>query len=64
MTVVLEDCDYVSGSHPPPQVTFAFCYPWEMESKRTTTSVMSAIPQTLAYMMANPQSDQAVFGMD
>lgn len=34
-----------------------------LESKRTTISVMSAIPQTLAYMMANPQSDKAVFGM-
>lgn len=34
-----------------------------LESKRTRISVMSAIPQTLAYMMANPQSDKAVFGM-
>ena len=34
-----------------------------LESKRTTISVMSALPQTLAYMMANPQSDKPVFGM-
>ncbi|MEQ9671255.1 MAG: type I restriction endonuclease subunit R [Coleofasciculus sp. G2-EDA-02] len=34
-----------------------------LESKRTTISVMSALPQTLAYMMANPNPEQAVFGM-
>ncbi len=34
-----------------------------LESKRTTISVMSALPQTLAYMMANPNPDKAVFGM-
>lgn len=34
-----------------------------LESKRTTISVMSALPQTLAYMMANPQPDKPVFGM-
>lgn len=32
-------------------------------SKRTTISVMSALPQTLAYMMANPQPDKPIFGM-
>jgi hypothetical protein len=34
-----------------------------LESKRTTISVLSALPQTLAYMMANPQTDKPVFGM-
>ncbi|MGI8503604.1 MAG: type I restriction endonuclease [Hassallia sp.] len=34
-----------------------------LESKRTTISVMSALPQTLAYMMANPQPDKPIFGM-
>jgi hypothetical protein len=34
-----------------------------LESKRTTISVMSALPQTLTYMMANPQPDKPVFGM-
>ncbi|MGI2905296.1 type I restriction endonuclease subunit R [Tolypothrix sp. VBCCA 56010] len=28
-----------------------------------TISVMSALPQTLAYMMANPQPDKPIFGM-
>ncbi|MBA3920756.1 MAG: type I restriction endonuclease subunit R [Nostocaceae cyanobacterium] len=34
-----------------------------LESKRTTISVMSALPQALAYMMANPYPDKPVFGM-
>ncbi|MDB9514986.1 type I restriction endonuclease subunit R [Kamptonema animale CS-326] len=34
-----------------------------LESKRTTISVMSAVPQTLAYMMANPNQDRPGFGM-
>jgi len=34
-----------------------------LESKRTTISVMSALPQTLAYMMANPQPHKPIFGM-
>jgi len=34
-----------------------------LESKRTTISVMSALPQTLTYMMANPAPDQPAFGM-
>lgn len=34
-----------------------------LESKRTTISVMSALPQTLAYMMANPHQDKPGFGM-
>jgi hypothetical protein len=34
-----------------------------LESKRTTISVMSALPQTLAYMMANPHQDKSGFGM-
>lgn len=34
-----------------------------LESKRTTISAMSALPQTLAYMMANPHPDRPVFGM-
>nr|WP_275994546.1 type I restriction endonuclease subunit R [Argonema antarcticum] len=34
-----------------------------LESKRTTISAMSALPQTLAYMMANPHPDKPVFGM-
>ncbi len=34
-----------------------------LESKRTTISVMSALPQTLAYMMANPQPNKSTFGM-
>jgi len=34
-----------------------------LESKRTTISVMSALPQTLTYMMANPPPDQPAFGM-
>lgn len=34
-----------------------------LESKRTTISVMSALPQTLAYMMANPLPEKPIFGM-
>lgn len=34
-----------------------------LESKRTAISVMSAIPQTLTYMMENPLADQPTFGM-
>ncbi len=34
-----------------------------LESKITTISVMSALPQTLAYMMANPQPHKPIFGM-
>ncbi len=34
-----------------------------LESKRTTISVMSALPQALAYMMANPHPDKPIFGM-
>ena len=34
-----------------------------LESKRTTISVMSALPQTLTYMMANPYPDKPAFGM-
>jgi hypothetical protein len=32
-----------------------------LESKRTTISVMSALPQTLAYMTANPRKDRPSF---
>lgn len=34
-----------------------------LESKKTTLSVLSALPQTLAYLMANPQPNKPVFGM-
>ncbi|TVP58986.1 MAG: type I restriction endonuclease subunit R [Nodularia sp. (in: Bacteria)] len=34
-----------------------------LESKKTTLSVWSAIPQALAYLMANPNPHQPVFGM-
>ena len=34
-----------------------------LESKRTTIWVMSAVPQTLAHMMANPRRDNPGFGM-
>ena len=34
-----------------------------LESKKTTLSIWSAVPQALAYLMANPQPDKPVFGM-
>jgi len=34
-----------------------------VESKRTSIPVPAALPQLLAYMLANPQSDRPVFGM-
>jgi len=34
-----------------------------LESKKTALSVWTALPQTLAYLMANPQSEQPSFGM-
>ncbi|MEB3338906.1 MAG: type I restriction endonuclease [Leptolyngbyaceae bacterium] len=34
-----------------------------LESKKTTLSVWSAIPQALAYLMANPHPDRPSFGM-
>ncbi|KAF3887184.1 MULTISPECIES: type I restriction endonuclease [Nostocales] len=34
-----------------------------VESKKTALSVVSALPQALAYLMANPYSSKAVFGM-
>ncbi|MEH2303662.1 MAG: type I restriction endonuclease [Nostoc sp.] len=34
-----------------------------LESKKTTLSVWSAVPQALAYMMANPNPSKPVFGM-
>ncbi|MGB7443461.1 MAG: type I restriction endonuclease [Coleofasciculaceae cyanobacterium] len=34
-----------------------------LESKKTALSVWSALPQTLAYLMANPQPEQLSFGM-
>ena len=34
-----------------------------LESKKTALSVWSALPQTLDYLMANPQPDQPSFGM-
>ena len=34
-----------------------------LESKKTTLSVWSALPQTLAYLMANPQPERPSFGM-
>jgi hypothetical protein len=34
-----------------------------LESKKTTLSVWSAVPQALADLMANPHPDQPVFGM-
>ncbi|AUT01195.1 type I restriction endonuclease subunit R [Nostoc sp. CENA543] len=34
-----------------------------LESKKTTLSVWSAIPQALAYLMVNPHPHQSVFGM-
>lgn len=34
-----------------------------LESKKTTLSVWSAVPQALAYLMANPNPHQPVFGM-
>lgn len=34
-----------------------------LESKKTALSVWSALPQTLAYLMANPQSERPSFGM-
>ncbi len=34
-----------------------------LESKKTTLSIWSALPQALAYLMANPQPNKPVFGM-
>lgn len=34
-----------------------------LESKKTTLSVLSALPQALAYLMANPHPNQPMFGM-
>jgi Type I restriction enzyme R protein N terminus (HSDR_N) len=34
-----------------------------LESKKTTLSVWSAVPQALTYLMANPNPDKSVFGM-
>jgi hypothetical protein len=34
-----------------------------LESKKTALSVWSALPQTLAYLMANPRPEQPGFGM-
>lgn len=34
-----------------------------VESKKTMLSVWSALPQALAYLMANPQSDQPAYGL-
>ncbi len=34
-----------------------------LESKKTTLSVWTALPQTLAYLMANPHPHQPVFGI-
>jgi hypothetical protein len=34
-----------------------------LESKKTTLSVWSALPQGLAYLMANPNPDKPVFGI-
>jgi hypothetical protein len=34
-----------------------------VESKKTMLSVWSALPQALAYLMANPQSDQPTYGL-
>ncbi|BAY22126.1 hypothetical protein NIES2100_18890 [Calothrix sp. NIES-2100] len=34
-----------------------------LESKKTTLSAWSAVPQALAYLMANPHPDKPVFGM-
>jgi hypothetical protein len=34
-----------------------------VESKKTMFSVWSALPQALAYLMANPQSDQPAYGL-
>lgn len=34
-----------------------------LESKKTTLSIWSAVPQALAYLMANPQPDKPVFGV-
>ncbi len=34
-----------------------------LESKKTVLSVWSALPQTLAYLMANPHPEQPSFGM-
>ncbi|MFN6536618.1 MAG: type I restriction endonuclease subunit R [Nostoc sp. EkiNYC01] len=34
-----------------------------VDSKRTSIPVAAALPQLLAYMLTNPQSDKSVFGM-
>jgi hypothetical protein len=34
-----------------------------IEAKRTSVGEQLAIPQTLAYMMANPYPERSVFGM-
>ena len=34
-----------------------------LESKKTTLSAWLAVPQALAYLMANPHADKPVFGM-
>ena len=34
-----------------------------LESKKTTLSALSALPQALTYLMANPNPDKPVFGM-
>ncbi len=34
-----------------------------LESKKTTLSVWSAVPQALVYLMANPNANKPVFGM-
>lgn len=35
----------------------------EVESKKTALSVWAALPQTMAYLMANPRPEQLSFGM-
>lgn len=34
-----------------------------LEAKRTTFSYLDAVPQTLAYMMSNPDLDHPVYGL-
>lgn len=36
---------------------------WVLEAKRTTFSLSLGIPQALAYMLANPQSQQPTYGI-
>jgi hypothetical protein len=61
--LILEDCEEILQGRLDVLVLLNQIWVVILESKKTALSVWTALPQTLAYLMANPLSDQPSFAV-